>query len=172
MNRAVVPRARIYHRMNRAVVPRARIALLVLVFFACGGSRRTPSFPSSPFLLAAAEDAGDPEDIAEVDRILTNTQVVKEMRAQRAQHASEIASLEKALESEIKTFYMKHDAALQKLRVIDAGLVQRVRNLESQVVAEAQELRDRAPTYSSWWLPALLLLVSACGIVGYLYCAL
>ena len=94
------------------------------------------------------------------------------MRAQRARHAKEIAELDGALETEIKSFYMKHDAALQKLRVIDAGLVQRVRNLESKVVAEAQELRDAAPAYSSWLLPATLLLASACGILAYLYRAL
>jgi hypothetical protein len=158
---------------------RCRVVLLVAVLLLSGGGSRQTSSPSSPCVLLAAAEADvdaaggdDPEDVAEVDRILTNTQVVKDMRAQRAQHATEIAALEKALEGEIKAFYMKHDAALQKFRVIDAGLVQRVRNLESQVVAEAQELRDRAPTYSSWWLPAMLLLVSTCGIVGYLYRAL
>lgn len=135
-------------------------------------SPASPHSASFVSVVSAEESVDDPEDIAEVDRILTATDIVKEIKAQRTQHAQEIQALEKALEDEIKTFYIKHDAALQKFRVIDSNLVQRVRNLESQIIAEAQDLREKAPTFSSWLLPALFLLVSACAVLGYLYKAM
>jgi hypothetical protein len=107
---------------------------------------------STRILFAAA---ADDEDAKEVERILGATEIIQQITKQREKHRLQLMEIEKNMETEIKEFYKKHDAALSKLRTVDADLRQRVNNLESKVIAEAQNLKDVAPSYASWLMPFL-----------------
>jgi uncharacterized membrane protein len=107
------------------------------------------------------------DDKNEVDRILSATNIIKEIRTQREKHAVQLIEIEMTMETEMKLFYKKQDAALSRLRTIDSELRQRVNNLESKVIAEAQVLADRAPGYSSWWVPFFALLAVIIGVYAY-----
>ena len=108
------------------------------------------------------------DDKLEVDRILSATDIVIEITKQREKHALQLIEIEKTLETEIKVFYKKHDAALSKLRTIDSELRQHVNAMESRVVAEAQHFADQAPSYSSWIIPFCCLVVLLAAVYIYL----
>jgi hypothetical protein len=117
---------------------------------------------------AVTADEEDVEDTQEVERILGATDIIQEITKQREKHHVQLIEIEMNMETEIKEFYKKHDSALSKLRTIDSELRQRVNNLESKVIAEAQNLKDRAPSYSSWLLPCVGLTGVVIGIYVWL----
>jgi len=144
--------------------------LLALILCAVDLESLVSGKASSIFVGAADQnnEAAQGEDSEEVERILSATDVVQKLTKQREKHRLQLIEIEKNMETEIKTFYTKHDAALSKLRVIDSELRQRVSNLESKIIAEAQNLKARAPSYSSWLLPFCGLLLLVVGVYVYL----
>ena len=113
------------------------------------------------------EKTAEDQDRLEVDNILGATDIIKEIKKQREKHAVQLMEIEKTMETELKSFYKKHDAALSKLRTIDSELRQHVNNLESKVIAEAQALAENAPSYSSWVVSCAGLVVTIIGVYIY-----
>ena len=118
-------------------------------------------------LAGEAEKTAEDQDRLEVDKILGATDIIKEIKKQREKHAVQLMEIEKTMETELKTFYKKHDAALSKLRTIDSELRQHVNNLESKVIAEAQDLAENAPSYSSWVVSCAGLIATIIGVYIY-----
>ena len=137
---------------------RAIILFLVTLFTITG---------QSCYASDVEDNKDNDDDKNEVDRILSATNIIKEIRTQREKHAVQLIEIEMTMETEMKLFYKKQDAALSRLRTIDSELRQRVNNLESKVIAEAQVLADRAPGYSSWWVPFFALLAVIIGVYAY-----
>lgn len=122
----------------------------------------------SPSVCTAATET---EDTEEVNRILNATAVVQRILAQRKQQSNQLYEVETQLEEEMRRFYKEYDIALQTFRTVDAGLREKVRTLETQIVAEARS-HPRASYFPSWGPAFLIMLIFVCGILMYLRRAL